>query len=168
MCGTVNHVITARGSALKRGDTLRKCFANRSVAWFKVSAAAAAIAISYDFAWHFPPGSRSPYESPYVKVSTRGSAEKREPEREGREERGEESSIQARRYWGSVMQLYMCVCVCIHTRARTGNFRYVPNFQVESGSAASFYQCAWVTSICCRTKVTDKNRFAAIWRAYST
>jgi len=39
-------------------------FANRSVAWFKVSAAA--IAISYDFAWRFLLGSRSPYESPHI------------------------------------------------------------------------------------------------------
>lgn len=49
---------------IKERQCITKVFANRSVAWFKVSAAA--IAISYDFAWRFPLGSRSPYESPYI------------------------------------------------------------------------------------------------------
>lgn len=55
----VNHdVISAE--CIKEMECITKVF----VAWFKVGAAA--IAISYDFAWRFPLGSRSPYESPYV------------------------------------------------------------------------------------------------------
>jgi len=88
-------------------------FANRSVAWFKVSAAA--IAISYDFAWRFPLGSRSPYESPHQE-STEGSIEesregerKRETERERERERG--------RGGGSIY-----TSVDIEYSATTGNF----------------------------------------------
>lgn len=70
-----------RGECIKERQCITKVFANRSVAWFKVSAAA--IAISYDFAWRFPLGSRSPYESPSIgKYEERYGRAGRERERE--------------------------------------------------------------------------------------